>query len=72
MLRRIADALAQFFARHPVWLALGVVVYILSPIDLAPEWLLGPLGYLDDLVILVVALVLRHRARQLHTALKQS
>ena len=29
----------------------GVIAYFLSPIDFLPEALLGPLGYLDDLVL---------------------
>ena len=33
----------------------GAVVYVLSPIDLLPDFLLGFLGILDDLTILIVA-----------------
>jgi uncharacterized membrane protein YkvA (DUF1232 family) len=29
----------------------GVIAYFISPIDFLPEALLGPLGYLDDLVL---------------------
>ena len=29
----------------------GVIAYFLSPIDFLPEALLGPLGYLDDLIL---------------------
>jgi uncharacterized membrane protein YkvA (DUF1232 family) len=29
----------------------GVIAYILSPIDFLPEALLGPLGYMDDLML---------------------
>ena len=29
--------------------------YLLSPIDLMPAWLFGPLGVLDDLVVLAAA-----------------
>lgn len=32
------------------------VVYILSPVDLLPEALVGPLGLTDDLAILLMAL----------------
>jgi uncharacterized membrane protein YkvA (DUF1232 family) len=30
---------------------LGVIAYFISPIDFLPESLLGPLGYLDELVL---------------------
>ena len=48
--------------RHPAtpfWFKAGVValiVYFFSPIDLLPEALLGPLGLLDDIVLLPMAL----------------
>jgi uncharacterized membrane protein YkvA (DUF1232 family) len=29
----------------------GVIAYFFSPIDVLPEALIGPLGYLDDLVL---------------------
>lgn len=35
---------------------LAVIAYFISPLDLIPEGLLGPVGYLDDIVL--VALVL--------------
>lgn len=33
-----------------------VLVYLISPIDLIPEALLGPIGYLDDAALLLLAL----------------
>ncbi len=36
------------------WVIGGTLVYLLSPIDLLPEALLGPLGAIDDLVIITV------------------
>jgi uncharacterized membrane protein YkvA (DUF1232 family) len=36
------------------WVIGGSLVYLLSPIDLLPEALLGPLGAIDDLVIITV------------------
>lgn len=42
--------------RAPEWVALVLaLVYILSPVDVIPEVLLGPLGLTDDVV--AVALV---------------
>jgi uncharacterized membrane protein YkvA (DUF1232 family) len=44
-----------------LWAGAGVA-YALSPIDLMPEMLLGPLGMLDDLVVVAAAVshVLNH------------
>lgn len=38
------------------------ITYIISPLDFLPEVLFGPLGYLDDLVVAVLALnrILNH------------
>jgi uncharacterized membrane protein YkvA (DUF1232 family) len=37
-------------------LALFGVVYVLSPLDLMPVWLFGPLGALDDLLVVTATL----------------
>jgi uncharacterized membrane protein YkvA (DUF1232 family) len=34
----------------------AALAYVMSPIDLLPRRLFGPLGYLDDVIVLVVAL----------------
>src|ERR1700741_4520339 len=36
--------------------ALGGVGYVLSPIDLLPEVIFGPIGFLDDIVVVAAAL----------------
>jgi uncharacterized membrane protein YkvA (DUF1232 family) len=36
------------------WIVGASLVYLLSPIDLLPEALLGPLGLVDDMVIITV------------------
>ena len=44
----------------PTWLkllALGTVAYILMPVDLLPDWILG-LGQLDDLTLFLLSLKL--------------
>ena len=50
------------------WLAaLAAVVYTLTPLDLIPELVLGPLGLTDDMgvwAILAVLLVREHRRWQ--------
>jgi uncharacterized membrane protein YkvA (DUF1232 family) len=38
-----------------VLVGLGALVYGISPIDIIPELLTGPLGFIDDLGILGVA-----------------
>jgi uncharacterized membrane protein YkvA (DUF1232 family) len=42
--------------RRSKWIALLGIGYVLSPIDLMPAILLGPLGLLDDLVVVTAAL----------------
>ena len=44
--------------RGPKLVALLGLGYVLSPIDLVPEILLGPIGLVDDLLILTAALSL--------------
>lgn len=51
--------------RTPLWLKaamIGVVLYLVSPIDLIPDFLLG-LGFLDDLIL--VPLMLNWIAKRL-------
>ena len=42
--------------RRSKWIALLGIGYVLSPIDLLPAILLGPLGLLDDIVVVTAAL----------------
>lgn len=42
--------------RGPKVVALLGVAYVLSPIDLLPEVILGPIGWIDDLLIVSAAL----------------
>jgi uncharacterized membrane protein YkvA (DUF1232 family) len=37
-------------------IALGALAYLISPIDLLPEFLLGPFGLADDLIVVGAAL----------------
>lgn len=32
---------------------LTIILYIISPIDLMPEAILGPIGYLDDILLIL-------------------
>jgi uncharacterized membrane protein YkvA (DUF1232 family) len=42
-------------AKHKVYLG-AAVAYVISPVDLLSERRFGPIGYLDDLVVVVAAL----------------
>ncbi|MDE0571909.1 DUF1232 domain-containing protein [Demequina sp. B12] len=44
---------------------LVAVLYTLSPVDLLPELLLGPLGFVDDLGLWGVTLMLLNREKSL-------
>ena len=41
-------------AKHKVYMG-AAVAYVVSPFDLIPESRFGPLGYLDDVVVIVAA-----------------
>lgn len=56
------DARTLWFAlRHPAapgwlkWGALGIVAYLVSPIDLVPDWI-PVLGVMDDIVVVTLAI----------------
>ena len=69
MFRRIAQSVKKqvkyyrAVARHPrtpalsKWLLLAALAYLLSPIDLIPDWI-PVIGYLDDVVIVPVLVAL--------------
>ena len=50
-------AIVDFVARRPGVALILAGLYLLSPFDLVPEALVGPLGYVDDFVLLVLALI---------------
>lgn len=39
------------------WLLLLSLIYILSPIDLIPEFFVGPLGIIDDVWLVILLLI---------------
>lgn len=41
------------------WLLIISLIYVLSPIDIIPEFLVGPLGLLDDIVLIIALLIFR-------------
>jgi len=43
-------------ARSSKWIAILAVGYVLSPFELLPEIVLGPIGLIDDLIVVGVAL----------------
>ena len=52
-------------ARTTWIVAIASLIYTISPIDLIPELVLGPLGYVDDLglVSIAVSLFIREQRR---------
>lgn len=68
--RRLWRALRH--PQAPLWLklgALGIVLYVLSPVDLIPDWL-PLLGIADDLVLVPVAV--RFLLNRLPPALREN
>ena len=51
-------ALLRFVTEHPGLTLVLAGLYLLSPVDLLPESLLGLLGLVDDFIVLVLAVVL--------------
>jgi len=45
----------KFIKRN--WILILSLIYILSPIDILPEFLLGPLGILDDVTLVIFLLI---------------
>lgn len=40
------------------WVLILSLIYILSPIDFIPEFFLGPLGIVDDFLLVVLLLIM--------------
>ncbi len=59
LIQPFALRLARFFVQRPWLLISCVVLYVVVPVDLVPEVFLGPIGYLDDLFVMLLPLVLR-------------
>jgi uncharacterized membrane protein YkvA (DUF1232 family) len=38
------------------WSLFAAIVYLISPIDLMPEMILGPIGYIDDVFIMITSI----------------
>jgi uncharacterized membrane protein YkvA (DUF1232 family) len=65
MIRRLLQtALLRWLARHPVLVAVLLAVYVLSPLDVLPEAFTGPIGYLDDVLLLLAGFTLRELFRR--------
>jgi uncharacterized membrane protein YkvA (DUF1232 family) len=64
--RRWLEPIARFLARHPRWMIAGVIAYILLPFDLVPEAILGPIGFLDDFVVMLIPILVREYLRTLN------
>ncbi len=66
IMRAAAEVLARFFARHPALFVGFLLVYVVSPIDLFPEAIAGLFGYLDDVLLVTFALLLRRYGMRLN------
>jgi uncharacterized membrane protein YkvA (DUF1232 family) len=64
MIRLILKSAAKFLARHPRWMVATAILYLVSPWDLLPEALLGPMGYLEDLLVLILPYVILEYAKR--------
>lgn len=62
--KRLLKSAALFLAKHPKWMIAGAVIYFISPLDLFPEALLGPMGYLEDILVLAAPYVILEYARR--------
>ena len=60
----IAQRLAEAVVRYPKFFAVLVIAYVISPIDLIPEGLFGPVGFLDDFLVVLAPLILRAYAKR--------
>jgi len=68
----VIDRLAVYFVKHPRLLLGVVIAYVICPIDLLPEAFIGPAGYLDDILVMLVPLVIRGYAKKLSGRTKNS
>jgi uncharacterized membrane protein YkvA (DUF1232 family) len=59
MIRWAAQHLARLFVRYPKLFVMVTLIYLISPVDFIPEGLLGPVGFLDDLLFLFLPFFLR-------------
>jgi len=53
-LRLLKDKRVSFF---PKLLVYGAVIYVLSPFDLLPDFLIPFLGYVEDIIIAILCLI---------------
>lgn len=70
VLRYIEDPNRSIFTRIFLAAAPFFVVYILSPLDLMPEILLGPLGLTDDILIIAGFIFLTKLANSFYSQKK--
>jgi uncharacterized membrane protein YkvA (DUF1232 family) len=63
--RRLLESLATALARHPRVLIIAAFAYLITPIDLFPELLLGPAGLLDDIIVLLLPYLIREYGKKI-------
>ena len=64
LLHWVLDRAARWLVGHPVLMIAGVLAYVVMPLDVLPEALLGPIGYLEDIFVMLLPLILRSYVRK--------
>jgi uncharacterized membrane protein YkvA (DUF1232 family) len=54
------EAIIKFLKKN--FLLIFIIIYMLSPLDFIPEAILGPLGFGDDISLLLIELIRRYFA----------
>ena len=61
--RFFISKIALFLRKHPYVGLFLALLYLISPLDLLPEAFTGPLGYIDDLFILIMSAMLFNKLK---------
>jgi uncharacterized membrane protein YkvA (DUF1232 family) len=63
--QRFLESLARWLAAHPRGMIIAAFVYLIVPMDLFPEVFLGPVGYLEDVAVLLLPYLIREYVKKL-------
>ncbi len=58
MRKLVVEFLATFFERYPKTFLFLVIFYMVWPYDFLPEGIVGPIGYLDDILAALLPVLL--------------
>jgi uncharacterized membrane protein YkvA (DUF1232 family) len=65
------DRAARWIVKHPRTSIAIVIIYVISPVDLIPEAFVGPVGYIDDFLVMLLPFIARHYVRRHTEALRR-